>query len=218
MTWQAGIRGPDPPRRGPLERRIAPQRAQGAQRQWNGIRVGTVFRPPDPLCGTGSSFLGTNFYHRHRRLLFHTLCALCVLWGDPFVVGSPGIWAVAAPGREAARDGWVDQTPSGFGTLGGWVPGVCPRGRSPTPGWRTESQLRTKFPDPHITDRQRSGCHHEAQEGHEKNSGIATSWKRCLPIWPACLERAFLRALHALRGLLFGAWLWIGARAARGGD
>jgi hypothetical protein len=76
------------------------------------------------LCGTGSWFLGTNFYNRHRRLLFHTLCALCVLWGDPFVVGSPGIWGVVASGREASRDGWVDQTPSGFGALGGLVPGL----------------------------------------------------------------------------------------------
>ena len=75
------------------------------------------------LCGTGSWFLGTNFYNRHRRLLFHTLCALCVLWGDPFVVGSPGIWAVAASGREASRDGWMDETPSGFGTWGDRVPG-----------------------------------------------------------------------------------------------
>ncbi len=35
--------------------------------------------------------------------------------------------------------GWVDETPSGFGTWGGGVPGVGPRGRGPTPGWRTES-------------------------------------------------------------------------------
>ena len=207
MTWQAGIRGPDPPRRGPLERRIAPQRAQGAQRHQDWIRVGRVFMPPDLSAVQGHGSLEQTSTTGIDGSSF-TLSVLSVSSGvTPSWLGlrgCGGLWLLGV--RRRGTVGWTKPL-QGSGRWGDWFP-----------GWRTESQLRTKFPDPHITDRQRSGCHHEGQEGHEKNSGIATSWKRCLPIWSACLERAFLRALHALRGLLFGAWLWIGARAARGGD
>jgi hypothetical protein len=46
---------------------------------------------------------------------------------------------VVASRRGAWRGSWADETPSGFDRRGGWGPGVGPRGRGSTPGWRAES-------------------------------------------------------------------------------
>jgi hypothetical protein len=102
--------------------RFSPQRAQGAQRRRDWIRAGTVSMPLNHLCRSHSWIVGSNFSNRHPGLSL-TLCALCVLCGSPFLVGSPGKWAVAASRLVASRDGWMDETPSGFGTWGVGVPG-----------------------------------------------------------------------------------------------
>jgi hypothetical protein len=79
------------------------------------------------------------FLQSASRALSHSLCSLCPLWFPllGWVSGEMGGCGFQACGVTGRLDG---RNPFRVRDVGGRGPGVGPRGRGPTPGWRTDSR------------------------------------------------------------------------------